>query len=540
MMKFLKKKLGDKNGTPISFWSTDDNVLCEDGKTLRENLDEVDTRFKDITSYKINIKDFGAIGDGVNDDTITIQNALNKCKDMYDNYNVKCTLYFPQGLYKITSTLTLSNTSFNLKMDGYLYLDKNIKYGFVFDRLKNIFLDLKIKGNNMNVSDFNYSKDWASNVQGLNVGVRLVGCTSINLNSEFDEFYGRGIESEGSWQFDFGYSKGKVGQFIFIKKTSGQGLLNSGIGNIGSVHVEEIVGSYFNGDDINITYYENYIPKATQALGVRFEECTSLWVTNMSIGYFGNDYVVGIDRCKNFDFAHLYCYGQYTNGIADENAGSGLSIQESQSGNINLMTSACKSALRVNGLLSTIINWTDNLSRDLGQISSTETYEVKGVTINLNSKSRLGKGLEIINNSNGNNIIDGLTINANSIDRNAVSTDIYDIHIKDETSIVYINGKLSNLDLQTNNKCIVNCKYDTINNRALIDLKTVAENKNVTCINNSYSNALGIQNKITRLGNIVFGTFAIEHPSKTGQLTRDALLVSLPPSLHPQKQYQSL
>lgn len=50
MMKFLKKKLGDKNGTPISFWSTDDNILCEDGKTLRENLDGVNSQFNDIVN----------------------------------------------------------------------------------------------------------------------------------------------------------------------------------------------------------------------------------------------------------------------------------------------------------------------------------------------------------------------------------------------------------------------------------------------------------------------------------------------------------
>lgn len=50
MMKFLKKKLGDKNGTPISFWSTDDNILCEDGKTLRENLDKVNSQYKDIAN----------------------------------------------------------------------------------------------------------------------------------------------------------------------------------------------------------------------------------------------------------------------------------------------------------------------------------------------------------------------------------------------------------------------------------------------------------------------------------------------------------
>ena len=40
-MKYMKNKYSDENGNVVSFWSTDDNVLCEDGKTLRENLDEV-------------------------------------------------------------------------------------------------------------------------------------------------------------------------------------------------------------------------------------------------------------------------------------------------------------------------------------------------------------------------------------------------------------------------------------------------------------------------------------------------------------------
>ena len=52
-MKYMKNKYGDENGNVISFWSTDDNVLCEDGKTLRENLNEVDTQFKDLSLIHI-------------------------------------------------------------------------------------------------------------------------------------------------------------------------------------------------------------------------------------------------------------------------------------------------------------------------------------------------------------------------------------------------------------------------------------------------------------------------------------------------------
>lgn len=54
-MKYKKNKYGDENGNVVSFWSTDDNVLCEDSKTLRENLDEVDTQLKDIANNKSDI-----------------------------------------------------------------------------------------------------------------------------------------------------------------------------------------------------------------------------------------------------------------------------------------------------------------------------------------------------------------------------------------------------------------------------------------------------------------------------------------------------
>ena len=56
-MKYMKNKYGDENGKIISFWSTDDNVLCKDGKTLRENLDEVDAQFKNIAKKA---KQYGA------------------------------------------------------------------------------------------------------------------------------------------------------------------------------------------------------------------------------------------------------------------------------------------------------------------------------------------------------------------------------------------------------------------------------------------------------------------------------------------------
>lgn len=57
-MKYMKNKYGDENGNVVSFWSTDDNVLCKDGKTLRENLDGVNSQCKDIAKQIENVGGF--------------------------------------------------------------------------------------------------------------------------------------------------------------------------------------------------------------------------------------------------------------------------------------------------------------------------------------------------------------------------------------------------------------------------------------------------------------------------------------------------
>ena len=58
------------------------------------------------TSQVINVKDYGATGDGVTDDTISVQNAIAAIR------TAVATLYFPSGNYLITGTL-----SFNQQMD---------------------------------------------------------------------------------------------------------------------------------------------------------------------------------------------------------------------------------------------------------------------------------------------------------------------------------------------------------------------------------------------------------------------------------------
>jgi hypothetical protein len=74
------------------------------GAVQRTALD----KFRDSVS----VKDFGAKGDGVTDDTAAIQAAINSFPTGWG------TVHFPKGVYLVTSTLTVAQDAINLVGDG--------------------------------------------------------------------------------------------------------------------------------------------------------------------------------------------------------------------------------------------------------------------------------------------------------------------------------------------------------------------------------------------------------------------------------------
>ena len=84
-----------------------DARVGENGKSyakLGDRLDEVDSQLEHIAKEQINVLEFGAKGDGVNDDTQSINNAI---ENAIRTGILK--VFFPPGVYRITSTIQINS-----------------------------------------------------------------------------------------------------------------------------------------------------------------------------------------------------------------------------------------------------------------------------------------------------------------------------------------------------------------------------------------------------------------------------------------------
>jgi hypothetical protein len=76
------------------------------------------TNWKVLNQSEVNVKDYGAVGDGVVDDTVAVQT----CVDYVLTRNALVPIVFRDGVYKITSTITMDYSTVNhnlgVKFDG--------------------------------------------------------------------------------------------------------------------------------------------------------------------------------------------------------------------------------------------------------------------------------------------------------------------------------------------------------------------------------------------------------------------------------------
>jgi hypothetical protein len=102
-------RVQNKNGSAIySAPASTDKYSSELITFLQAGTGAVQRSVQDKLRETVSVKDFGAVGDGITDDTAAIQNAINACF-------AGSTLNFPLGVYLISSTITIATASVMLK-----------------------------------------------------------------------------------------------------------------------------------------------------------------------------------------------------------------------------------------------------------------------------------------------------------------------------------------------------------------------------------------------------------------------------------------
>ena len=246
----------------------------------------------------VNVKDFGAVGDGVTDDTAAIQAAIDYAKSING-----CTVFLPAGTFAVTSTLYLTDAS-GVKLVGQgggFSADSNpeerpstaIKYTGVATAASVIRIES---------TQSNAIKATSGGIEGIGIlcnglAGRGIYCTSIN-SYKFEDIYiddpqttgilmdcldnrlndGTGDPADNqNNHFDRISIKSDTGTCIYLAGNEGTGSTvgaNTSLNYFGQIHlnIRDNVGFVFNYADGNsLELLRVYRPANNTGVGLRFD-----------------------------------------------------------------------------------------------------------------------------------------------------------------------------------------------------------------------------------------------------------------------------
>jgi polygalacturonase len=158
--------------------ASNSNVTATGSTTARSLAD----RFGDV----FNVKDFGAVGNGSDDDTSNIQAAITAAYDartVSETFDT-VTVFIPEGIYIVSSTITVPSY-ITLKGDGHNSVLK------VKDSCTSGFNVLEISqngANNINFNDFSIHGNSGNNTQVIN-GISIKPASGSVIYSNFNNLY---------------------------------------------------------------------------------------------------------------------------------------------------------------------------------------------------------------------------------------------------------------------------------------------------------------------------------------------------------------
>ena len=250
-----------------------------------------------IPNYPIcvNVKDYGAVGDGITDDTQAIVNAISAA-------GVNCAVYIPEGKYNITSTISINKNNITIQGAG---KDKTL----IFSELSRAFYIAGSLSNTVYI-------DVVSAQKGSNI-ITLADASSINIgdylviDQENDPLYisTEAHETDCGW---CGYGRCSLDHNTYCHSwnrgqacSDDKGICEGGKRTLG--FIVKVVGKNQNNliieDELYWTFKPEYDPQIIKISSMR--------------EYIGLEdfYITTRDRVGGITFSKYYCSNCWMKGI---------------------------------------------------------------------------------------------------------------------------------------------------------------------------------------------------------------------------------
>ena len=277
-------------------------TILQDNITRKVTTQELVRQLDDV----INVKDYGAVGNGVADDTSAIQSAVSAAASAGGGV-----VYFPKGTYKVTSTISILTSGIYLTGDGWnTVITRSTDYGNTFffngnDSTSVVISEvglsnLTLKSTGLTTSGSHIhlrgvTRSIFSNIYVLNgfIGMTFEAATAIYISKfylVFNNLYGGVVTGRKYFLFTSGtqYAKPDCGD-VFVTDFNLRGS-SSSLCDIG-LEIQSADGLWFSNGHVQWTTDTNILFNAnqTQSIGlVFFNNVMSDASNGDGIGFRGN------------------------------------------------------------------------------------------------------------------------------------------------------------------------------------------------------------------------------------------------------------
>jgi hypothetical protein len=270
-------------------------------------------------SGAVNVKWFGAKGDGVADDTAAIQASI----DCIENGDM---LFFDSGVYAVSSSITLDR-NIGFKIQGTSPTSSSIRVLGGYTNFP-VFIFTGLNGPSKEIKDIEIGQLTSGSYNGI-TGFKVDGCNGLLFTNVWTRGLVKGFDLDGSYIC----LKNVTAEYCYVGVDHKAGIESIISDFIGYKNEKDILIS--NSANGMLLSNLNFI--ATKTVGLDLSDVNGVTVSGVSMKNDGTGYTPDTIRCttcSNINISNVYSeFG--SNGVLLQGAGSYININNVNFTNLN-------------------------------------------------------------------------------------------------------------------------------------------------------------------------------------------------------------